>query len=100
MARFSTGLWGCAAIAVLLWPDHLSGRLDGAPLDRVAEAVLAGLVAPVLWWLHPAYLRHRLVRVLIVALIVGKIGASLLAHGGKAGTRAVVNASPDGLEVG
>ena len=82
MARFSTGLWGCAAVAVLLWPDHLSGRLDGAPLDRVAEAVLAGLVAPVLWWLHPAYLRHRLVRVVIVALIVGKIGASLLARDG------------------
>ena len=82
MARFSTGLWGCAAIAVLLWPDHLSGALDGAPLDRVAEAILAGLVAPLLWWLHPGYLRHRLVRVLIIALIFGKAGSSLLVRDG------------------
>ena len=77
-----TGLWGCAAIAVLLWPDHLSGALDGAPLDRTVEAVLAGLIAPLLWWLHPGYFRHVIVRILIVALIVAKAGSSFLARDG------------------
>ncbi|HUQ86884.1 MAG TPA: hypothetical protein VM096_04940 [Vicinamibacterales bacterium] len=76
------GLWGFAAIAALVWPDHLSGPLDGAPLDGVAEAILVGLVTPLLWWLHPGYLRHRFVRALIVALVVAKIGSSFLARDG------------------
>src|SRR5688572_526932 len=73
-----SGLWGFAAIAVLLWPDHLAGDLDGAPLDQLHEAILIGLFVPFLCWLHPDYLRHRLTRALIVMLVVAKIGSSFL----------------------
>lgn len=76
------GLWGCAAIAVLLWPDHLSGPLDGAPLDRLTEAILLGLIPPFLWWLHPGYLRLRFTRVLIVLLLIAKAGSSMLVRDG------------------
>jgi len=81
-SRIGPALWGCAAIAVLLWPDHLSGPLDGVPLDRVLEAILLGLLPPFLWWLSPEYLRHRFVRGLIVALIVAKAGSSFLVRDG------------------
>jgi hypothetical protein len=47
-----SGVWGVAALVALLWPDHLSGPLDGIPLDGVAEAILLGLVVPILWWLY------------------------------------------------
>jgi hypothetical protein len=82
LASRLAGLWGCAAIALLLWPGHLSGRLDGLPLDGVAEAILLGLVTPFLWWLHPGYLRHRFVRALIVALVLAKAGSSGLVRDG------------------
>ena len=79
---FVTGLWGSAAIAVLLWPGNLAGPLDGAPLDRVSEAILLGLVPPFLWWLRPEYLRSRIARVLIVTLVLAKAGSMLLARDG------------------
>ncbi len=75
-------MWGCAAIAALVWPGHLAGSLDGAPLDRVPEAILLGLVTPFLWWLHPGYLRHRFVQTLIAALVLAKAGSLLLAPDG------------------
>lgn len=78
----AAALWGIAALAALLWPDHLSGPLDGLPLDGVAEAILLGLTIPFLWWLNPHYLRHRSVRGLIVALILAKAGSSLLVRDG------------------
>ena len=76
------GPWGCAAIAALLWPGHLAGLLDGAPLDRVTEAILIGLVPPLLWWLEPGYLRSRIVQALIVLLVVAKAGSALLVQDG------------------
>ena len=75
-------LIGCAAIAVLLWPGHLSGRLDGAPLDQVAEAILLGLTVPFLWWLYPGYLRRRIPQALIAFLLLAKIGSSFLERDG------------------
>jgi hypothetical protein len=80
--KLRTGLWGSAAIAVLLWPGRLSGSLDGAPLDQVPEAILLGLVAPFLWWLNPRFVRQRFTQVLIVVLIVAKIGSSFLEQDG------------------
>jgi hypothetical protein len=80
--RLGAALWGGAALAVLLWPDHLSGPLDGVPLDRVLEAILLGLVPPFLWWLCPEYLRHRFVRGLIIALVIAKAGSSFLVRDG------------------
>jgi hypothetical protein len=75
-------LWGVAALAALLWPDHLSGPLDGIPLDGVAEAILIGLAAPILWWLCPGYLRYRAVRAVIVALLLARTGSSFLERDG------------------
>jgi hypothetical protein len=77
-----SALWGCAAIAALLWPGHLAGALDGAPLDRVPEAILLGLVTPFLWWLQPGYLRYRIVQILIAALVVAKAGSLFFAPDG------------------
>ena len=77
-----TALWGVAAIAALLWPGHLDGPLDGAPLDRVTEAILIGLVTPFLWWLQLGYLRSRIVQALIVLLVLAKAGAMPLVHDG------------------
>jgi hypothetical protein len=70
------------ALAALVWPGHLAGPLDGAPLDRPFEAVVLGLIAPLLWWLHPAFLRSRLVRGSIVALFILKVGAAALVQDG------------------
>jgi hypothetical protein len=75
-------LWAGAAIAVLWWPGHLSGPLDGLPLDGAPEAILLGLVPPFLLWLAPDYLRHRVVRIAIVALLIAKAGSSFLTRDG------------------
>ena len=74
----TTALWGIAAMLAMLWPDHVSGPLDGVPLEGVAEAILIGFTVPALWWFHPRFLRTALARVSIVALIVWKISSTLL----------------------
>ncbi len=79
---WATGAWGLAAVAALAWQGHLAGPLDGAPLDRVVEAILVGLAVPVLWWLHPSFLRHRISRALIASLILAKVAALPLAQDG------------------
>jgi hypothetical protein len=82
LARIATGLWGGLALLAVLWPGHLDGPLDGLPLDGVTEAILLGLTAPILWWLQPSFLQHRLVRALIVALLIAKASSALLARDG------------------
>ncbi len=71
-------MWRLLAIVALLWPGRVSGMLDGAPLDVVPEAVLLGLVTPVLAWLHPSFLRHRLARAAVIALLAIKVAAPLV----------------------
>src|SRR3954462_1184958 len=71
-------LWGALAALGLLWPDHVSGRFDGVPLDGAAEAILVGVVFPALWWFHPRFLRSRGPRIAIVLLIAWRIAASVL----------------------
>ncbi len=61
--------WGPLAAVALLWPDRISGPLDGVPLDRAAEAVLVGVVFPALWWVHPRFLTNRLARASVIALL-------------------------------
>jgi len=78
----NAAIWGGAAIVALWWPGHLDGPLDGLPLDRVAEAILLGLTIPFLWWLQPNYLRSRIVRGLIVALLIAKAASMPLARDG------------------
>ena len=71
-------LWGLLAAAALLWPDRISGPFDGVPLDRIAEAVLVAAVLPLLWYLHPRFLRSRRARACILLLAAWRIAASLL----------------------
>jgi hypothetical protein len=73
-----TLIWGLVAATALLWPDRLSGPLDGVPLDRGAEAILIGVVLPALWLFHGRFLATRLARVTIVALVIWKIAAAFL----------------------
>src|ERR1051325_1587427 len=80
--KIVVALSGGAAIVALLWPGHLDGPFDGAPLDRSAEAILIGLVIPFLWWLQPNYLRSRTVRILIIALVVAKVASLSLVRDG------------------
>jgi hypothetical protein len=76
-------LWGAALGVALLWPSHSLSILDGVPLDGRIEALVIGLVIPMLVWLHRGFLAKRLVRVGIVALLLVKIGdATLLTQQG------------------
>ena len=70
-------LWRVVAIVALLWPSRLSGTLDGAPLDSLAEVLLLGLIAPVLVWLHPAFLRSVAARAVVIAILGVKVAAAL-----------------------
>jgi hypothetical protein len=71
-------LWGILAAAALLWPDRVSGPLDGVPLDRVAEAVLVAGVLPALWYVDPGFLRSSRARACILALVAWRIASALL----------------------
>ena len=64
-------------MVALVWPGALSGPLDGAPLQGLTEAVLIGLVVPVLIWFHPAFLGRAIVRVVVLALLFVKLTATL-----------------------
>jgi len=73
-----TFLWGCAAIAAIVWPSQLIGWLDGAPLDQRVEVVAIALVLPALWYVDAGYLRTRLARATIATLAAWKLATALL----------------------
>jgi hypothetical protein len=56
----------------VLWPARLAGPLDGAPLDAVSEAILIGLVLPVLVAIDRRIVKQSSVRILIVLLLAWK----------------------------
>ena len=70
-------VWRVITLVALLWPSHLSGWFDGAPLDSLAEALLVGLIAPTLLWLHPSFLRKTAVRATIAAIVLVKLTAAV-----------------------
>ena len=70
-------MWRVLAVVAVIWPSRLSGTFDGAPLDTLVDVLLPGLVAPVLVWLHPAFLRSVAARVVVVAILGLKIAAAL-----------------------
>jgi hypothetical protein len=70
-------VWRVITLIALLWPSHLSGWFDGAPLDSLPEALLAGLIAPALVWLHPSFLRKTAVRAAIAAIVLVKLTAAV-----------------------
>jgi hypothetical protein len=69
-------IWGPLAALALLWPDRAAGPLDGIPLDRPAEAMLIGVVFPILWFVHPRFLTTRFARIGILALVLLRITSS------------------------
>jgi hypothetical protein len=60
-------------MAAVLWPSRFLGPLDGAPLDRPAEAILLGLVLPWLFWLGREASRRRVFRLTVVVLLAWKV---------------------------
>ena len=76
-------MWIALLVVALLWPGRGISALDGIPLDRWFEALIVGAVVPALWWLHPSFGRHLVVRSAIVVLVVLKIAdATLLTQQG------------------
>lgn len=61
------------ALAALWWPSRLAGVFDGAPLDSGPDAIVLGLLLPVLLWLTPEVRRDRRVHVLVIALLAWKL---------------------------
>lgn len=74
--------WSVLALVVLLWPAHIPGMFDGAPLDSGAEAVAIGLLLPVLCWFDGGFVRGRLGPALIVLLALVRIADAQMAPGG------------------
>jgi hypothetical protein len=64
------------ALVALWWPGRLTGIFDGAPFDTAADAVVLGLLLPILLWLTPAAGRDRRIQVLVLALLAWKIFSS------------------------
>ena len=71
-------LWGILAAGALLWPDRVSGPLDGVPLDQIGEAVLIAGVLPAFWYLHPRFLRSPRARACIVLLVAWRVCSAAL----------------------
>lgn len=71
-------VWAAALVAAVLWPSRIIGPLDGAPLDAPLEAILIGLVLPLLWTLNPGFLRGFLPKALIVFVLTWKMATALL----------------------
>src|SRR6476659_9856136 len=67
--------WSLLAILSVLWPSHISGLLDGAPLDRYSEAVLLRLLGPALAWFNPSFMKRAPARAAIVAILLIKVAA-------------------------
>lgn len=60
----------------VLWPSNPAGLLDGAPLDTKVDAILIGLVLPMLVAIDRRILRRWLFRILILTLIAWKTVAA------------------------
>lgn len=64
------------ALVALWWPARLSGIFDGAPFDSGPDAVVLGLLLPVLLWLTPAIGGDRRTRTVVIALLAWKFFSS------------------------
>lgn len=74
--------WSVFTLAVLWWPAKVPGPFDGAPLDGAFEAVLIGLVVPILCWLHGAFFRTPAARMLIGAIALLRVADAQFTQGG------------------
>ena len=81
--RAATALWSIALVAAVVTPARALSMFDGLPLDRGVEAVVLGVVLPLLWIVDRQFLDGRWVRVAIVVMLALKIaGAALLTQQG------------------
>ena len=82
-ARAVALIWTLAAAVALLWPSRLAGPFDGIPLDTPAEAVVIGLIIPVLFLMHRRFLDTRFARTCVVGLLAWKaVTAAVFVQGG------------------
>ena len=65
------------ALVALWWPARLAGTFDGAPFDSAPDAIVLGLLLPVLLWLTPEVCRDRRAQVLVIALLAWKVFSSV-----------------------
>ena len=70
-------LWAAITMVALVWPSRLSGPLDGAPLQGLAEALLIGFLVPILIWFNPAFLGRAIARVAVAAILLVKIATAV-----------------------
>ena len=71
----TAGLWTALVAAAVLWPSHVLSAFDGVPLNGRPEALVVGVVLPMLWIVDRSFLRRPIVRAGIVALLALKIGS-------------------------
>lgn len=65
------------------WPSRITGLLDGAPFDTAADAVILGLLLPLLLWLTPGAFRTRRAHLVMLALLGWKaFGSAALVQDG------------------
>lgn len=74
--------WCALTLAVLFWPAQIPSLFDGAPLDGAAEAVVAGLIVPLLCWFHYRFFDARYARGLVIALVLLRITDAQFVQGG------------------
>jgi hypothetical protein len=72
-----TAIWPVAALAAMLVPAP-GTAFDGIPLDRPLEAVLVGVVVPLLSVLHARFFHHSWAKGLVAALVASKLTTILL----------------------
>jgi hypothetical protein len=63
------------ACVALWWPGRLSGVFDGVPFDSAPDALVLGLLLPVLFWLLPELGGDRRAHVVVIALLAWKVCA-------------------------
>ena len=61
------------ALAALWWPGRLTGIFDGAPLESAPDAIILGLLLPVLLAVTPGVCRNRRVQGVVIVLLAWKL---------------------------
>src|SRR5687768_6988700 len=74
--------WSALTAIALLWPGRALGAIDGLPLNGGVEAIMVGLVLPVLWWFDRRALQQRWLHALVLALLIVKSAGLLLSPQG------------------
>lgn len=79
VAAVNVALWTALLAIAVLWPSRFAGLLDGAPLDAVPEAIVIGLLLPMLWWLNRRGVVNRATQIFVVLLLAWKAGTGAVA---------------------